>query len=181
MYWRNKTTHPLNVCKTMSLRQWFLEAVFHLRSTVDKLSLKWQEMNFSRLSRFANIFHNNISIQHIVIIKYTRQSKLNHFQKDVYDFYPIKFYLKRNLCFWFLMMASGWCQVITSQGYGFQKIQSFLTCVYRYMKNPSDTTFQNIKHSLVWKKGLNLHFCILNELKSIDSVTVQLFAFLYLI
>ena len=137
-------------------------------------------MNFSRLSRFANIFHNNISLQHIVITNskcigdvnchFSTSLFLNHFQKDVHDFYPIKFYLKRNLCFWFLMMASGWCQVITSQGYGFQKIQSFLTCVYRYMKNPSDTTFQNIKHSLVWKKGLNLHFCILNELKSIDSV-----------
>ena len=135
MYWRNKTTHPLNVCKTMSLRQWFLEAVFHLRSTVDKLSLKWQEMNFSRLSRFANIFHNNISLQHIVITNskcigdvnchFSTSLFLNHFQKDVHDFYPIKFYLKRNLCFWFLMMASGWCQVITSQGYGFQKIQLF--------------------------------------------------------
>ena len=41
------------------------------------------------------------------------------------------------------------------------------------MKNPPDTLVRNIKHSLVWKKGLNLHFCILNELKSIDSVPVS--------
>ena len=106
-------------CKRMALWQCFLEAEFHLRSTVDKLSLKWQEMNFSRLSRFANIFHNNISLQHIVITKskcigdvnchLSTSLFLKHFQKEVHDFFPIQFYLKRNLCFWFLMIAIGWC------------------------------------------------------------------------